>query len=271
MASDKANLPKNERRDAARAEAAALRNAQLKREARGRRITLLASLVGLLIIGALVAWIVTSGKNSAADSTTVTNPTLASATGGFTFGKDGVAGTKNEGAVEYAVYLDFMCPACSQFEDATSAMSDELREAGDITLIVHPIAILNRMSQGTNFSTRSAAAFAYIADNAPDKALSFMKTMFANPPKENSKGLTDEEMVALAKQAGVPDDVAAASVKGRHNGWVNQMTSNTTAIEALQSNGGFSTPTVTLNGTKYPNQKFGDLAQFKADILAAKK
>src|SRR5699024_12644395 len=52
------------------------------------------------------------------------------------------------------------------------------------TLFRSPLGFLNRMSQGTEYSTRSAAAFATVATEAPDKALDFLTELFAQQRSE---------------------------------------------------------------------------------------
>ena len=50
-----------------------------------------------------------------------------------------------------------------------------------------------RLSMGTGFSTRAAAAAALVADQAPEAFDAFNTAMFANQPGENT---TDDDMVA---------------------------------------------------------------------------
>jgi len=269
VAPNDSGLSKKDRQEAARAKAFELKKQQQQREARARLITLVSVVVGLALVVVLVVVIVKQGTKDAA--VTSAGPVTATATnGGIPFGKGGTAGTSNEDAVDVAVYVDFMCPACGQFESTNTANLDEMREAGDITLTMHPIAILDRLSQGTQYSTRAASAFSYVADKDPEHALAFSKQLFANQPEENSTGNTDEQLVGFAKAAGVPDDIAEASVKGAFTDWVTQSTDVATATESLQTSGQFSTPTIVLNGTKYDGN-WSDADTFKSDVEALKK
>ena len=65
---------------------------------------------------------------------------------------------------------------------------------------------------------RSASAFFAVAAADPDKAYAFMQALFANQPAEGSAGLTDEQIVDLAKQAGVSmtDDLEKAITSDRY-------------------------------------------------------
>lgn len=142
-------------------------------------------------VAALVIWM-----NSVASDP---GPTPQSAivdaeTGAIVFG---------EGPDTVETYLDFMCPYCAQFEQAEGETIQGLVASNDITLRVTPVSILDRLSQGTEFSSRAAAAMYSIAVADPDSVYAFMQAMFASQPAENTPGLSDEQIVQVARNAGV--------------------------------------------------------------------
>ena len=94
-------------------------------------------------------------------------------------------------------YVDFMCPYCNQFEQAEGETIRQLIDDGSITLNVHPVSILDRVSQGTQYSTRSASAAYCVAESDPDALLDFITAMYAQQPAESSPGLTDDEIVLI--------------------------------------------------------------------------
>lgn len=246
--------PKADRREAARAQALKLQQEQLRREKR-TRITILSSIVAGLVVVGLIVWLIlrsagpdfTGASEIPAD---VARPATATETGGVTFGPDGVAGTDSGAdAVNVDVYLDYMCPICGQFEDANSEALDQLREAGDITLTVHAISILDRASQGSAYSTRSAQAFAFVADQAPEQALAFSEALFAQQPAENTTGLSDEQLVSIAESVGVPSDVAAKIPDLTFKDFVDAKTQVALGDPALKNEqGSFGTPTILVDG-----------------------
>jgi len=258
---------KAQRREAARAEALALREAQAKRDKRNRLITIGALVAGLLVlVGVFLAvWIpAMNDRNQTIDAVTagnlseVTNPASGNDTGGIPIGADGVAGTDNGAdAVEVGVYLDYMCPICGQFEDINGESLDALREAGDVTVVLHPVSILDRASQGTQYSTRSASAVAYVADQAPEALNEFNALLFANQPAENTEGLTDQQLADFAEQAGASSEVAAAIADGTATetfaDWAATATNLVTQDESLANpqSGGFGTPTITIDGERW--------------------
>jgi protein-disulfide isomerase len=274
---------KAQRREAARAEALALREAQAKRDKRNRLITIGALVAGVLVlVGVFLAvWIpAMKDQNKTIDAVAagnladVTSPSTARDDGGIPMGVDGAAGTENDGAVEVGVYLDYMCPVCGQFEDTNGASLDQLRESGDVTVVLHPVAILDRFSTGSQYSTRAASAAAWVADRAPEAMNEFNALMFAQQPAENTKGLTDEQIADLAEQAGVPADVAAGIADGTaaetFADWSATATSLVTQDEALAGERGFGTPTVTINGEVWgKNGEWQDPAALPAAVQAA--
>lgn len=200
----------------------------------------------------------------------VVAPATAREDFGIPIGQDGVAGTVTEGAVEVAVYLDYMCPICRTFEEMNGETLDALREEGTITLVLHPISILDRFSQGTAYSTRSAAAAAWVADQAPEQLKDFNDAMFADQPEEQSEGLTDAEIQAVAEDAGVPAEVAAGIGDGTaastFSPWATAATTFATADAA--GPGVQGTPTVTIDGQFFDGNWTTD-GELEAAIRAA--
>ena len=250
-------LSKAERRDAARAQALKLQQEQLRREKRTRAIIIASLVAGLAIVGVIVWAILRSAgpdlEGIAEIPDGVEAPAVADSSGGISFGASGEAGsTSGDDAVKVQVYLDYMCPNCGQFEALNGPELEELRAAGDITLVVHPVSILDGASQGTEFSTRSAAAFAYVAENDPEHALAFNAALFANQPAEGTGGLTDEQIESIAVEAGVSEDVAAGMTDQPYKKFVAALTQVAYGDPAVtNADGGFGTPTVVINGERF--------------------
>ncbi|HAQ60028.1 MAG TPA: hypothetical protein DCR63_06550 [Microbacterium sp.] len=150
-----------------------------------------------------------------------------------------------EGPDVVATYIDFMCPVCRQFEEVYAETLNDLVADASITLEYHPVAILDRASQGTQFSTRSANALYCVAVTSPEAVTPFVSAMYANQPAETTPGLTDEEIIAIATDAGA-GDVAACITERRYDAFVTAQT--TTIPEDAQGRAG--TPTVTVNGER---------------------
>ncbi|SNS62265.1 Protein-disulfide isomerase [Micrococcales bacterium KH10] len=260
---------KSDRREAARRQAVALKQAQLKKEARVRRITLLSIAAGVLLVVGLGVLVVTQGiKKESVDLNATAPVTATGVNGGIPFGQDGVAGTQNEGAITVEVYSDFLCSYCAVFEQTNLATLDEFRQSGEITLVLHPLSMLSRGSQ-TAYSSRAASAFAYLADNAPEYALEFNSALFANFPAQSSDGLSDDDLVRIATQVGVPEAVAAASVGGDFVAWTLKIVDDAAAnTEVAGDEGRLGTPTVLIDGKRYPGDP-SNPDQFRAALTEA--
>ncbi len=253
MSTKNANMTKAQRREAARAEALALQSKQAARDRRNRIITF--SVLGAAVLGlAVVIWmILQEGQKSAMEKVDAVPAaaTYNDATG-IPFGADG-AGSVNEGATEVGSYVDFLCPHCAEFEAANGADLSTLTADGDATLVIHPVAIMDGGDDG--YSVRAAAAFAWVADNAPEQALAYQQVLFENQPSGGS--LTEQQLADLAEGVGVPADVAAAVADGTahdtYGGWVQAATEEVLADESLENpeTGGFGTPTITLDGERW--------------------
>lgn len=210
-----------------------------------RRTAVLAGIGGLLLValfGWLVYFIVSSGSVSAL-ADVEDQPLGATETGGILVGAEGAPIEDAGDAMVVDIYFDFMCPFCGIFEESNSADLTELREAGDIAIEYHPLEFLNRFSQGTDYSTRSANAFATVANDAPEYTVAFMEALFVNQPAENTEGLSDSQMAEIAVGVGVPQEVADTFSDGIYEEWVAAATT-----EASQGAGVTGTPSVFVDG-----------------------
>lgn len=248
---------KADRRDAARAQALKLQQEQIRREKRTRNVIIASVLAGVLVVVGIGYFIMKSAGPSVSSGITefpagLAVPSVSDDAGGISFGPTGEAGTTSgDDAVVVDVYLDYMCPICGVFEEINGPELDELRANGDITLVLHPVSILDAQSQGSSFSTRAAQAFAYVAENAPDKALAFNEAMFAQQPGEGTSGLSNDQIAEIATSVGVPEDVAAKIADGTYNKFVDALTEIAFNNEKLlNENGNFGTPTILINGER---------------------
>jgi len=264
MATTTPRLTKAERRAAAREQAAQF---QAEAEAKERRTkNILWSIIGVSIAAlfGLGFWLFSHGSSSAADEAVsfdpvpvaqVNNiPAHTNPDGGIVINQNLEAtNTLDPALPTLAVYLDYMCPACNAFENANFEDLKQLAESGTANVVMHPVAILDRLSLGTAYSTRAAAAAAWVADHAPAAFLRFHELLFEHQPAENTTGLSNAEIADIAREAGAADDVAtgiadgtAANTFGQWATAVTHEAGNDATLRNPQS-GGFGTPTLTIN------------------------
>ena len=137
---------------------------------------------------------------------------------------------------------------------------------------IHPLAILDRVSQGTKYSTRAANAAACVADQSPDAYYAFHEALFEARPDEDTPGLPDEELIELTKKADVknPSAIAKCITDQKFKDWVAEARDRHRTEGAPNSNVDSiaGTPTVIVNGLKYTGA-LNDSAAFSAFVLQA--
>lgn len=255
---------KSERREAAREKARILREETRRRDRRRRLILQVGVIAASLGIVALVVTVI-------ATSLRPTGPgPVAMPDGGFVLTAENLpeptetatpepTDTATPAPTETApvpitLYLDYQCPACRAFEAANGDYLAALVQSGAATLDIHPIAFLDRASQGTRYSTRSANLMACVADTAPDRFWAVSRALFAGQPAEGTAGLDDDALLDLARDAGVTasDSFEACVRSETHSGWVGAQTK---AVRTSPVPGTdivvAGTPTVIVDGVKY--------------------
>src|SRR5690606_11469343 len=133
-------------------------------------------ILGVVAVLAVVALVVVTSSrssegplNMASDGIVLSGDTLAAtSTPALESGALPVANTATSDPLSIVIYVDYMCPYCSQFESVNGSLVEQLVTSGVATLEIHPIAILDNSSQGTKYSTRAANAMACVANYAPN-------------------------------------------------------------------------------------------------------
>ena len=166
--------------------------------------------------------------------------------------------------VTVTIYEDFMCPVCGDLEAATRARLPQYAARGKVRVIYRPVAFLNRMSNGTEYSTRAANAYAVVLDEAgPDAAATFHDLLFDHQPKENTSGLSSERLADLAVQAGAAGSVARDAIEHQTYGqWVVNGTD-----DASRDGRVTGTPTVAVDGDRLPAVPPFELAQLLREAV----
>jgi protein-disulfide isomerase len=221
-----------------RDKAAELRAQAARQEARRRNILVAAVVAAVLVvIVGVVILVQTLNHDQQAKVNAASAPPANLVDGAFVVGN-------SSAKVTIDLYEDFLCPACNSFEKANAAQLKAWADAGTAKLAYRPVAILDQQSQD-RYSTRSLNAAAAVIAVAPKSFPKFHELLFANQPPEGGAGLTDDQLVQFAVQAGAPQAaVRDAVTKLTYQGW----TAKTT--EDFSKKGYNSTPTIVVNGTK---------------------
>jgi protein-disulfide isomerase len=281
-AGDSERMTKNQRREAAREKARQLRDAQRRKERRNRVFLQGGIIIGALAIVAVVAVVIVNSvrpagpgpENMASGGIVLTSTTSALETGATPAGDDPVPTPEDAGgdAIEIQVYVDYLCPFCRQFEEANADQIGTWLDQGYVTYAVHPMGFLDRLSQGTRYSSRAANAAACVAEYAPDGFWDFNNAMYDNQPAENSPGLDDEAILDIMSGVGIDTsgDIEECVTDESFRNWVQQNTAFAqnsgapgTDVEAVTS-----TPTVIVNGVQAPDQAVLDPTAFTQFVVS---
>ena len=264
---------KNRRDRAAAARDAA--NADERRRERMVRIvgavTVVAVVVGIIGV-ALVARNSSSGGDAIAAPTADPNAALpATVLSGDDERRYGVPyGSAAADAPVLEVWEDFQCPACAAVEQANGDGIAALAEAGKVQLVWRPATFLDRVNLGAdpavaNSSTRATAAWGCAIDAG--KVREYHDALYANHPDPEGTGYTDDQLVAIAGEAGLSgaelDAFTQCVADGTYLGWA----ANSGA--AFQEDGIAGTPYAILNGVEVPTEILADQASLDALVEKA--
>jgi protein-disulfide isomerase len=211
-------------------------------------VTVAIVVVAVLILTSVFASLQRASGGSGESSGSVGAPAAA-------HGDGIVLGSGGDDAVRVVAYIDYFCPFCGEFEAANAEQLSDWVDSGEVVLEVHPIAILDRASLGTKYSTRAANAAACVADSSPGAFESFNALLFSNQPAEQTEGLSDAELVDLAGQAGAAESsgVRECIQSGEFEDWVTEATNRAlngplpdSDVERVEG-----TPTVIVDGKQY--------------------
>jgi protein-disulfide isomerase len=229
------------------------------------------ALVTILVVFAIIfasafgAFVLNTGSESDSSAPASNAPLPTGQLGAANF--DGGYLEFGTGAVIVDEYIDPMCPFCGQFEQTNGELLVAGVDSGDITLRVHSLTFLDRLSLGTNYSSRASAALTCQATLNPDKTLEFLSALFANQPHEQTAGLSDRQLADLATgDVSIFDCVDA----GQFQDWSQQNTEAalTGPIDGAEIEAVTGTPTVLVDGALYAGS-LTDRAEFAAFVAAA--
>lgn len=166
---------------------------------------------------------------------------------------DGALRLGAEGApVTVQVVEDFQCPVCKAFEAQAGSQLAEWIAGDQVAVEYRGVAFLDRASS-TQYSTRALNASACVASESPEAWPDFHSSMYDQQPQEGGAGLTDEQITAIATQAGADPSVGSCISDLRYGDWVASTT------EAAASDGVTGTPTIFVDGKQLDGFQLADV------------
>ena len=253
-------------RDVAREKARALREEHRKQERRRRIFVRGGIAAGIVVIALVIVFVLQGSIPKPADGP------LNMASDGIVIGKgDKVVQTpavsaedkpvatirdKTSSVISIRLYVDYYCPLCKTFEQTNEAQLSKWLKSGAITLEIHPIALFDRSSQGSGYSTRSANAAACVANYSPDQYWAFHERMFAKQPAQNTAGLSNSQIIGVITDAGVHNLARVTSCVNseKFKAWVSASTERALSGPLPDSTAKkvSAAPTVIVDGQEYP-------------------
>lgn len=281
---------KAERTAAARERAREIREAQLKKEKRNKLLIGWGIVAAVVAILAIVALVVTSSiRNNAPIADEGPTPANGNVHGGVTLLANTEVAKLDPAAVKLAdlpsapstppaevtapgaeaeagkpvkvvLYVDFICPACKNFEAQYNETLTSLRNEGKISVEYRPLGFLDAQST-TNYSSRAANAAACVVNESPEKYADFVNALFDKQPAEGGPGLSDSDLKKMATDIGAKNIDKCVDDK-TYRPYVKYATAEAAAI------GVTGTPTVFVEGKQWGK---GDSAQtpFEQFLTAA--
>ncbi|MDR2082835.1 MAG: thioredoxin domain-containing protein [Candidatus Ancillula trichonymphae] len=214
-------------------------------------------------------------------------PSLFNEDGSFTVSKNGGGKDKAiKGAVNLEIYNDFLCPGCGGFERSYGDTLEELVATGKVNIIYHPLAWfdikspLDKNGKNDAYSTRTASAAVYVAQNTPDKYMAFVKAMYAaaNQPCEgyihentdyclqrpehgyDPETGSNEKIKEHIIEAGISKQIAEQAVSGKYEKYAKAVSDYVHGLRKITA-----TPAIFINGEHY--EPSGTPAKFKEKVL----
>ena len=265
---------KNQRREEARETAREHRLVAQKNERRRRFFVQGGVVAGIIVIGAIIGLVIWSSvpvpgprpANMASDGILLqakldasgkpTGDIEAVLSKALPDGAEPITTTEDPNLLNIVVYEDYQCPVCKSFNTADSSIIRDRVASGAATFEIHPIAMLDRMSMGTRYSSRAANAAACVATYDPNNYLSFNDAMYNNQPAENTPGLDNTGIKDIIKAVGMDRqaEIGTCIDNETFKSWVASSWNRVKDATFLPNTTDVSfdgTPTVIVNGTKF--------------------
>ncbi len=268
------NTPKESKRTTKEKAAAARAAAEAEQRKRDTRVRLIGGAAILVVVALIIGLGVWGAKQNNSASGT---PSGTVSDAKVPTGVNGSADT-NAWAVPYkttagkptlAIWEDFQCPSCAQFETSFGAAVQKLADDGKVTLLYRPTTFLDARfvatSPNPNSSHKAAMAWGCAIDAG--KLKEFHNTVFANQPTTEGDGYTDAQITQFAQTSGITGTALTTFQKCVTDKTYDQWVTN--SFTAFGDEGVPGTPTAYLNGTEVPAATLQDMAALEKLIAAA--
>ena len=168
--------------------------------------------------------------------------------------------------VTVTIYEDFMCPFCGDLEAASRDLLQQYVDDEVVLVEYRILSFLDGASGGSDYSTRAMNALGVVLDTSgQDAAIRFHDLLFEQQPEEGTEGLSDDDLIDLAVEAGAEEADVAGPIQDRaFEQWVEN------AADAASQDEVNQTPTVLVDGEVLEFETIDELVgQLRAAIESA--
>ena len=203
--------------------------------ARAAPTTIIAGVVGVVVVLLAVAVFLGSRGDTSGEAATEVPAGVDDYT---------VSGRRRRSApTTITVYEDPQCPICRAFEAEVADAVAEAVEAGEVQVEYRIVSFLDHAS-ANDYSSRAANALMAVQDIAgPDAFAEIHRILFENQPAEGSAGPDDDQLVDWAVQAGAEEAEVRPLIEDKV---FEQFVVN--ATDQMSKDGVNGTPTVLIDG-----------------------
>jgi protein-disulfide isomerase len=229
MSKSKSKATRRAEAMAATERAAAIRQEQERKERQRQALFVTGAIVAVFAVVLGIGYAVQSGRDTTGEQATLPSGVVD---------RYSVPRGEASAPVTVTVFEDFMCPHCGAFEASAGPILEKYVESGDVRVEYHPMAFLS------DYSVRAASAFATVLDTAGSTAAAeFHDLLFVNQPSEGTDGLSDEQLIDLAVQAGADRQAVSGPIEDvAFEQWVRNANDAASRARVRQ------TPTVWVDG-----------------------
>jgi protein-disulfide isomerase len=189
----------------------------------------------VVIVIVAVVGIVVAMNNKATDPGARPTSSHITESGAITFGSSQTN--------TVTTYIDFLCPICNDFEQSEGPTIKHQMDSDKAQLEVQPVAILDTRTNPAGYSSRAGSAMYSVVIHDYAHAYAFMQALYASQPEEGSAGLSDQQIIDVAKNAGV---VMTSELEKE----ITAHTYQQYVQAAKLPTGASGTPTLIINGTQ---------------------
>jgi protein-disulfide isomerase len=265
------SVPKESKRTTKEKAAAARAAAEAEHRRRDRRNRLILGGALVVVVGLIIGIAVRSSASSSPPSSGVAaDASVPKGVNGSTGSNPwGVPVNSVANKPTLAIWEDFQCPICGNFEKTYGAAVRKLATDGKVNLVWRPTTFLDTgaaETTGPNPLSSHRAAMAWGCAIDAGKSEEYHTIVFANQPANEGDGWTDQQLLDFGATAGITGDAATtftSCVKAKtYDQWV------TNSYDTFTSDAIVGTPAAYLNGTEVPTATLTNMAALEKLIAS---